>query len=345
MNAPSIHIETALQHHDAICLDARSEGEFEHAHIPGARSLPLLNNEDRHAIGILYKKEGKQAAVKLGFERVGPRFHQIIEEGLRIAGNREVIVYCWRGGMRSNILGWLLQTAGLRVRVVEGGYKSYRTHAIQLFERSQRMCVLHGKTGSGKTEWLLRILEAGQQVIDLEGIAHHKGSSFGALGQLPQPTQEQFENNLAMALRAIDPQCICWVEGESRMIGRLRIPDPFFDQMQNCPLIELEVPMEKRIARIVREYGLFPKEQLEERTRALTKRMGGDRVKESVEGLLEGNWERWLAPLLAYYDKTYLYALENAKTRKIGVVVDDGTASIEHVLNQLIETSRHELNG
>ena len=135
MNAPAIHIDAAFQLDNVIWLDARSEGEFEQAHIPGAHSLPLLNNEDRHAIGICYKKEGKQAAVKLGFERVGPRFHHIIEEGLRLAGDREVVVYCWRGGMRSNILGWLLQTAGLRVRVVEGGYKTYRTQAIRLFRR------------------------------------------------------------------------------------------------------------------------------------------------------------------------------------------------------------------
>ncbi|MFM7730413.1 MAG: rhodanese-like domain-containing protein, partial [Flavobacteriales bacterium] len=121
MNAPTIHIEQALNEPQAIWLDARSEGEYAHAHIPGAISLPLLNNEDRHAIGMVYKQQGKQAAVMLGFERVGPRFHQIIQEGLRICDGREVMGYGWRGGMRSNILGWLLQTAGLRVRVVEGG--------------------------------------------------------------------------------------------------------------------------------------------------------------------------------------------------------------------------------
>ncbi|MFM7813552.1 MAG: rhodanese-like domain-containing protein, partial [Flavobacteriales bacterium] len=142
MNAPTIHIEQALNEPQAIWLDARSEGEYAHAHIPGAISLPLLNNEDRHAIGMVYKQQGKQAAVMLGFERVGPRFHQIIQEGLRICDGREVMVYCWRGGMRSNILGWLLQTAGLRVRVVEGGYKSFRHAAIDAFQRPQKMKIL-----------------------------------------------------------------------------------------------------------------------------------------------------------------------------------------------------------
>ena len=342
MNTPLLNIREALDARDVLWIDARSEGEYEHGHIPGALSLPLLNNEDRHAIGIAYKQEGKQAAVMLGFKRVGPRFHDIIQEGLRLCGNRAVIVYCWRGGMRSHILAWLLQTAGLHVHVIEGGYKSFRTMALELFSQHQRMCILHGKTGSGKTAWLHQLKSVGEQVIDLEGLAHHKGSAFGGLGQLPQPSQEQFENNLAWEIRKLKSHARCWVEGESRMIGRIRIPDAFFHQMQNCPLVELDVCMESRMQRIIEEYAQFPKELLEEKTNALTKRMGGDRVKESIAGLRESDWARWLHPLLAYYDKTYLFALENAKGRKVGVICVEPSSTEKDIIRQFLELPLHE---
>ncbi len=298
-------------------IDARSEGEFEQSHIPGAYNLPILNNPERVVVGTLYKEKGSEEATLKGFELVGPRFHQIQKEAIEHFPNRKVILYCWRGGMRSQILSWLLTMVGFQVFRLKGGYKTYRTFTFDEVRKDRRLIILGGKTGTAKTVLLKKLQEKGEQVIDLEGIANHKGSSFGSIGQPPQPSVEQFENLMAEDLRLLDPSLPTWVENESRKIGRLIIPDRFFEQMSKSPLIDIQKSLEQRIEHIAEEYGNLPEEELISAVLRLKKRLGGLRTHEAVEAIKAKDSYSWISNLLLYYDKTYEFDLDRHEQGQI----------------------------
>ncbi|MEY2794218.1 MAG: hypothetical protein RJA76_2210, partial [Bacteroidota bacterium] len=177
-------------------LDVRSPGEFKRAHIPNALSLPLFTDEEREKVGICYKHQGKEKAVELGLEFVGPKLVNFVKYAKKVAFEGEILVHCWRGGMRSASMAWLLETAGLKVFLLEGGYKSYRNFVLKIQSEPLPLRVLGGKTGSGKTELLREMKNAGFQVIDLEDLAKHRGSAFGHFGLEEQPSSEHFENLL-----------------------------------------------------------------------------------------------------------------------------------------------------
>lgn len=232
-------------------IDVRSEGEFAEGHIPGAHNIPILTNDDRVAVGTRYKKEGQHQAIMEGFHRVGPRLEQIIKDSLAFAP--EFIVHCWRGGMRSGNFASFVSMAGIKTHLLKGGYKTWRTHVLNQFEQPFNFLQIGGCTGSGKTELLWELKKAGAQVLDLEGLANHKGSAFGHLGLPPQPTTEQFQNELFEALTKLDPAKPIWIEDESFAIGKVFLPDSFWRTMTKSPLIELVVPEEVRIDRLVHE--------------------------------------------------------------------------------------------
>lgn len=291
-------------------IDARSPSEFAVGHIPGAVNVPILDDNQRHEVGICYKQKGNAAAVELGFQLAGGEFADKIRTANTLAQGRCVVVYCWRGGQRSTILSWLLSNAGLKIQRLEGGYKAFRQYANHFFSRSYALMMITGKTGSGKTEILQSLAQAGHNVIDLERLANHRGSAFGGINMPPQPTQEHFENCLAFELAQMSSGDV-WVEGESRFIGKVRIPDDFFTQMQNCASIQIELPLASRMRRVLEEYGHYDREILKEKTQSITKRMGGDNVKICLEALDQGDMHGWVMPLLEYYDKTYLHGIES----------------------------------
>jgi tRNA 2-selenouridine synthase len=322
-------------------LDARSEGEFGHAHIPGALNLPLLNNDEREKVGTCYKQKGRKEAVLLGFDLVGGKFGDYIRKAasLRLSpkerelqthepfdGKREgkvspvggelegVVIYCWRGGMRSNIMAWLLENAGMKVHVLQGGYKTYRHWALNEFAAQLNLLVLGGKTGSGKTEVLHEMKKAGEQVIDLEALAHHRGSAFGALGRPAQPTTEQFENYLALELLQIDRKKILWLENESSKIGGVKIPDGIYNKIRATTVVEIEVPLEKRIENIARDYASFPKEKLAEATKRIEKKLGNKNMNDGLNYLNENDFYNWIKILLDYYDKAYTFSKSQRAT-------------------------------
>ena len=183
-----------------LIIDVRSPDEYAHAHIPNAFSLPLFTNEERAEIGTTYKQQSREAAIKLGLPFFGNKMQNMIEqvEGWAASyektnGNKPtILVHCWRGGMRSAAVSWLLDLYGFKTEQLSGGYKAYRNWVLAQFEKNYSMKVLGGYTGSGKTEILLQLQKSKIPVIDLEGLAHHKGSAFGALGQHEQTSQEQF---------------------------------------------------------------------------------------------------------------------------------------------------------
>jgi tRNA 2-selenouridine synthase len=318
-------------------LDARSPKEFAQGHIPGAYNLPLLNDDERHQVGTTYKQSGRDAAVHLGYQLVGHKFASYIDAAKNVAPQGKVLIYCWRGGIRSNTMGWLLSSAGLEVHVLEGGYKEFRQDCLALFTRKWPLLVLSGKTGTGKTEILQELQLLNEAVIDLEALANHRGSAFGGLGMPDQPTQEIFENKLAWALRDYLDCNRLWIENESRFIGKIRIPDFFFDQSTGANLISVDRPVDARAVRILSEYGQFDKELLAEKTRGITKRMGGDRVKLSLDALNEGDLMGWVMPLLDYYDRNYEHAIRERKGNyeRVIIVQDDDARSIAHELIRL----------
>jgi tRNA 2-selenouridine synthase len=289
-------------------VDARSEAEFAAGHIPGSINIPLLTNEHRVEVGTLYKQMGKEAAVMKGFQLAGPRFYQIFKTLRKHAVQQETAIYCWRGGMRSNILSWMLNLADYKVNMLKGGYKAYRQYAHALFERPFKWTVLSGKTGVGKTKLLHQLAQAGEQVLDFEALANHKGSAFGHIGQPEQPSVEHFENLIAWQLRRFDMAKPVWIESESRLIGKVRIPDALFDRTMASPVIEATIEEEKRRIFIWEEYGQHPVENLVECTERLQKKLGGDRMKEACNALLADNWQGWLDILIPYYDKTYSHS-------------------------------------
>ena len=318
-------------------VDARSEGEFAQSYIPGAINIPILNNAERVQVGTLYKQAGPEKATLKGFELVGPRFHLIQREALRKFPAKKLILYCWRGGMRSQILSWLLTQVGFEVYRLAGGYKTYRSFTFDAVRKSYPLIVLGGKTGTAKTVLLQKLKERGDQVVDLEGLANHKGSSFGAIGQPAQPTVEQFENLLAEQLWEIPLDQAIWVENESRRIGRIILPDNFYLQMTQSPRVEIEKSDEERIAHIANEYGALDQAELSAAVLRLQKRLGGDRTKQAVEAIRANQPEIWIPILLLYYDKTYEFDLQRHEVSKTIHLTLQGLG-LEDQVNLLLQT-------
>jgi tRNA 2-selenouridine synthase len=299
-------------------IDVRSPGEHERGHIPGAHALPLFSDEERAVVGTLYKQQGRDAAVLEGLRIVGPKMASIVEQARALAPEGRIAVHCWRGGERSGSVAWLLDKAGFQeVLTLKGGYKAFRNHVLASFEQPVDLAVLGGYTGTGKTETLRYLKELGEQVIDLEALAHHKGSSYGALGEAPQPTSEHFENRIWSLLRTMDRARRVWVEDESLMVGRARIPDALFTQIRQAPLYFAEMPIEERADRLVIDYGRFPKEQLAEATKRIEKRLGPQHCKAALEALEAGDLRTVALITLRYYDKAYLRGTEGRDPQRV----------------------------
>ena len=316
---------------DYLIIDVRSPGEYAHAHIPTAYSLPLFTDEERAAIGTTYKQESREAAIKLGLPFFGTKMQNMIEQVEGWATSYEktnnnkptILVHCWRGGMRSAAVAWLLDLYGFKTEQLTGGYKAYRNWVLAQFEKNYSMKVLGGFTGSGKTEILLQLQKSKLPVIDLEGLANHKGSAFGALGQNEQASQEQFENNLAGELINICAQhSYFWIEDESQRIGTNMLPISFFKNMRSSICYFIDIPFNARLKFIVQAYGKFAVADLIAATLRIQKRLGGLETKTAVNLLVENNIEGAFSILLKYYDKVYFKNIENAtipkfKTEKI----------------------------
>ncbi|NOT50901.1 MAG: tRNA 2-selenouridine(34) synthase MnmH [Chitinophagaceae bacterium] len=322
-------LELAKQH---PVIDVRSPGEYKHAHIPGAHSLPLFSDEERKIVGTAYKQESREAAIKIGLDFFGPKMKKMVEEVERIIGNEEthlpvancLLTHCWRGGMRSAAVAWLLDLYGFKVYTLIGGYKKFRNHVLEVFKGSYSFNILGGYTGSGKTELLKALKEKGETIIDLEDIAKHKGSAFGNIGMPAQPTQEMFENILSCELRAISCEQNAgsskapfrglggiWLEDESQRIGHVNIPNELWKTMRQSPIYFLDIPFEERLKHITEEYGNLDKQRVIDAIGRIKEKLGGLDAKTAIQLLEEGNTIESFRILLKYYDKFYLKALHN----------------------------------
>lgn len=290
-------------------IDVRSPGEYDKAHIPGAFNLPLFNDEERAVVGTYYKQRGRVPAVQKGLEFVGPKLKEFTKFVLKL-DSPEVLVHCWRGGMRSSAMAWLLETVDIKCTLLRGGYKAYRNFVLDSLAKDYRFILLGGCTGSGKTELIDLLIKAGEQAIDLEGLANHKGSAFGAIGQEPQPSSEYFENKLSEELLKLDPTKPIWLEDESRNIGKVNIPQAFWDNMRTSPLVVVDIPHEVRLERLLRDYAVFPAEKLAESIKKIEKRLGYDKCKFALDACLAGDTRTAASICLEYYDKAYNNQLE-----------------------------------
>ena len=313
-----IEIEELIKIRDTVPVaDVRTPAEFEKGHIPGASNLPLFSNEQRVLVGTTYKQESREAAILLGFDLAGPKWSGFIRQSLEMSPQKKIAVHCWRGGMRSGAMAWALDLYGFEVFLVKGGYKGYRKWVLRQFEEDYRLNVLGGLTGSGKTKILQQLRLPGEQVIDLEGIAQHQGSTYGTLNKLIQPSQEQFENNFADELSRLDPQREIWVEDESLNIGKCSIPRSFWHRMQQSPLIDLQVAVDQRVEALVKEYGPLDKDFLVECTDRIRKRLGFEQAKRAIIAIREDRMDEFIRLVLFYYDKTYRTALKHRSSDRI----------------------------
>lgn len=338
-SAEKIDIEKFLELMETIPVaDVRSPSEFAAGHIPGAINIPLFDDRERESVGIKYKKEGRLPAILEGLNLISATMSLKLKQAIKSAGNSRLLVHCWRGGMRSEAMAWLFSLGGIETEVLEGGYKSYRHYILERISEKRKMILLGGMTGSSKTHILKYIKGMGQQVIDLEGLANHKGSAFGSLGQLPQPSTEHFANILYNEWKLLGMDNPVWLEDESRNIGSVFMPDSFYLNMQKTPAIILMMDVKTRLPRLLEEYSTYPPEILMASVLRISKRLGGDNTKDAINAIESGDIEKAIEITLYYYDKAYLFGLKK-KNEKNLIYVSTDTDDIKSNALRILDVS------
>lgn len=324
--------ETAL-------IDVRTPSEYAQGHIPGATNIPLFTDDERAVVGTAYKKEGRERAVMIGLDYTGPKMSKMLAEGIRLAGTgKRIAIYCWRGGMRSASVAWLFSQGGLDTFILEGGYKAYRNYILNALTEKREIVVLGGLTGSGKTNILKELERMGEQVIDLEGIASHRGSAFGSLGMPSQPTSEHFANILYNHFAATNSSRRLFLEDESRNIGTVFMPDQVYDYIRMSRVVAVMTDIETRMPRLMEDYGRFDPQLLKESLQRISKRLGGEQAAEAISAVENGNVQKAIEIVLVYYDKAYRYGLSKrdpATVIKIETTSSDPAVNARLVLKAL----------
>lgn len=333
-------------------VDLRSPGEYQDATIPGAYNIPLLDNIERALVGTVHKKEGSERARELAMEILSPRLPNFIYAFKKIATKKEVVVYCWRGGDRSHFAACILDAMGFKVYRIQGGFKAYRRYIVQYLDRDvlpMRAVVLHGLTGVGKTDVLLELKHQGYPVLDLEGLAQHRGSVFGKIGQPTSPSQKMFESLIEHDLRKSEHFGIFLVECESQRLGKLLVPKSVINTMQRGYRILLYASVDARIKRIRRDY-LTGNEgnivDLQEAIIRLTKYLGKSKVAELNEWLSSGNISSVIKYLLIdYYDPLYKYPNEPNENYDLSVNMDNMTKAMQQITNFIYQLPVYKSPG
>ncbi len=340
----TIELEKALEQKrkGALLIDVRTPAEFDETTVPGAVNVPIFSNEERVQVGTLFKQQGRKDARKLGVQLVAPKIPLLMEqvEDLRRGHSGPVIVFCWRGGMRSLAMTSFMNLAGIPAQQLLGGHKGFRRKVLDYFEQQQwpPVFVLRGLTGVGKTRVLHQLGEMDYPVVDLEGLANHRGSAFGALGLEPQPAQKKFDALLWDRLEQLKDKPYLVTEGESLHIGRVMVPKSFHQAMQVQTSLWLTAPMDVRTQIILEDYPALDqlREQFKKPINALKERLGGKVVSEFLELLDLGKWDKLVRELMVrYYDPLYLHTLPEQKIEIELETVDSATQKVAAVLDRL----------
>ena len=294
-------------------IDVRSPAEYQKGHIPGSVNIPIFTNKERAEVGTVYKQQSREEAILMGLDIVGPKLRKIADEGKKMSVDDTLFVYCWRGGMRSEKMSWLFELNGLNTYVLEGGYKKYRQYGKEVINHIDQYVIVQGPTGSGKTEIIQALADQGEQVLDLEGLAHHKGSAFGGLGQGKQPTTQQFQNEIYRILGSFDQSRPVWLESESATIGKVYLPEELWTRMNSAAIVSIDVPAQSRVENIIAQYGSFSNEKLIKKVEQLKQNLGGAMVKEIVEDINNSDLPIAVQKLLKYYDKAYSHSAAQHK--------------------------------
>lgn len=323
MTAPQLPIDQFLQESkNELIIDVRAPIEFANGHISNAINIPLFENAERAEIGTLYKQNGKDIAVGRGLEIVSPKMVPFVDKVKSLSKNKKVYVYCFRGGMRSGSFGWLMNTAGLDAKILTGGYKAFRNEVIDYFKLPKKIILLGGNTGSGKTGVLKNLPSFGHQIVDLEGIAHHKGSAFGSVNELPQNPQQYFDSELFSALRLLDPEQNVILEDESQTIGINKIDQGLWNQMLQATILKLIIPFDLRVIKCLENYTTQDINELKKCVVKISSKLGPLNTKNALASLDKGDLEETAVITLKYYDKNYNYSYAQ-KTQKIIEVPSD----------------------
>lgn len=329
-------------------IDVRSPGEFQKGHIPEATNIPLFKNDERAHVGTVYKQQSKEAAIEVGYTYVNPKLKWFISESEKVAPAENIAVHCWRGGMRSKSFAKHLSDNGFEnVYVITGGYKAFRNYAQETFKKDAEICILGGYTGSAKTHTLHVLQALGEQVIDLEGLASHKGSAFGRIGDGEQPTIEQFENNLFWVWKELDCSKTIWIEDESHRIGLVNIPMNFFLNMRSQPVLFMDIPRNERAKHLVKDYADADKIALANSIKRISKRLGGLDTKKALAHLEANELFEVAMISLKYYDKYYLRGLESREHNAIYTIEIpriDVTTNAKQILDfyETIRNKKHK---
>lgn len=308
-----IGVEEALQRNDIVFIDLRSPAEYARGSIPGAVNLPLFDDEERAVLGRIYHQEGGQKAYLEGLSAASSKLPSLVSEILNAAKNKKPVLYCWRGGKRSESLTQVLHLLEIPALQLEGGYKSFRRfirEQLENYQLTQGAVVLHGYTGAGKTEIINHLQERGYPAVDLEGLGQHRGSVFGAIGMGLQPTQQNFDALLAINLQKLSKWPYIIVEGEGNRLGRLTLPPSLLREIKGGCRILVKTPLEIRVARLVQEYTAKPDGSplppLREGILKLQKKLGPKTTESLLSKLEQKNFRAVARTLcLAYYDPLY----------------------------------------
>lgn len=343
-----ISLDDALKLGNIVYVDMRSPGEYAQGHIPGAVNIPLFSNEERATVGTIYKQIGVEDAKQQGLSIVSAKLPLIVSEIRSLyKSGRTVIVYCWRGGMRSKSVVTILELMGIRAYQLLGGYKAYRRHVLEKlsnFPLQPQVVVLCGSTGVGKTTILKRLIEQGIPAIDLERLANHRGSAFGQIGLGRPQTAQNFDALLLNELVRLNEQSYLVVECESKRIGNVYLPDPLYDAMQRGIRILMTADMDIRVRRLIAEYtDLFNVDQdvIRGSINTLRRRLGEKKTDWLLDKLDFGQLNEVVETLLKdYYDP--LYGYENASDDRFNLVVDvnDMEQAVEQISNYLRQMGR-----
>ena len=333
---PQITVKECWHRRNCFLVDVRSPQEFLDGCLPDAVNLPLLDDTERKTVGILYKRYGQRRAVERGYRILEPKLDALRKRFQRFPKSKTAVVYCSRGGMRSQVITALMRSFGYRARQLAGGYKGFRTWNIKQLEQFEygEIIVLHGQTGVGKTAILNRL----QNAVDLEGIAGHRGSMFGGIGKIPA-TQKRFDANLLRALEAIDTAMPLFVEGESRKIGAVTIPRNLYDRMQRARNLLLKAPLHIRVERTVEEYITRQPDAIPEirSTIGYLKRDLGKAEVTRLRRLLDEKEYRecFRGILESYYDKKYSHGINRLSYER-----EIDTEIISAAVSRIMQTAR-----